>query len=521
VHVVADISPGPRDGQALMSDLWTAALRRIARTIGQKSFRDWFEPTELHSLDRDEVRVAVPNVLIKEWLERNFRDVVEEVLVELAAESPEPNAIPRKVRFLAPHEAETLAPAARPSQGSALPAPLPDGPLAAPPPPRPTLVPPPEPRTRPLRPARSGRSAPPPPASVPEELAGAPSLPPREIQVHAGLDPRYTFDNFIVGSCNQFAHAAARAVADAPGRSYNPLFLYGGVGLGKTHLMHAIGHAALADRPNTRIAYVSAERFMCEMVNAIRWKRTHEFREKFRSTDLLLVDDVQFLEGKEATQEEFFHTFRTLYETGKQIVLSSDCPPRELKTLEERLRSRFESGLSADMQSPDLETKLAILRRKTDSEGGQLSDDVALYIANKVRSNVRELEGCLTRLLALSSLRHRTPDVELAREATRDIFPDDDKPVTVEVIQRFVADYYNVKVSDLKARNNSRTVAFPRQVAMYLCKKMTTSSFPDIGKKFGGKHHSTVIHSVNKISAEAARSDELHRLLNRFMESIH
>jgi chromosomal replication initiator protein len=493
-----------------MNDLWTAALKRISRTIGQKSYRDWFEPTELHSLDRDEVRVAVPNVLVKEWLERNFRDVIEEVLVDLSSEAAEPAAIPRRVRFLAPHEVEALEQPASP---------------------RPTLVPSSETtsapsRLRPLRsgtPARRTRAA---AAAAADRVAetveeASVASPPREIQVPAGLDPRYTFENFIVGSCNQFAHAAARAVADAPGRSYNPLFLYGGVGLGKTHLMHAIGHAVRADRPSTRMAYVSAERFMCEMVNAIRWKRTHEFRDKFRTIDMLLVDDVQFLEGKEATQEEFFHTFRALYESGKQIVLTSDCPPRELATLEERLRSRFESGLSADMQSPDLETKLAILRRKTESEGGTLADDVALYIANKVRSNVRELEGCLTRLLALSSLRQRVPDIDLAREATRDIFPDDDKPVTVENIQRFVADYYNVKVADLKARNNSRVVAFPRQVAMYLCKKMTTSSFPDIGKKFGGKHHSTVIHSVNKISAEAARSDDFHRLLNRFMESIH
>jgi chromosomal replication initiator protein len=293
------------------------------------------------------------------------------------------------------------------------------------------------------------------------------------------------------------------------------------VGLGKTHLMHAIGHAIMAERPSTRMAYVSAERFMCEMVNAIRWKRTPEFRDRFRNIDMLLVDDVQFLEGKEATQEEFFHTFRTLYEEGKQIVLSSDCPPRELATLEDRLRSRFECGLIADMQVPDLETKLAILRRKAEAESLPLTDDVALYIASKVRSNVRELEGCLTRLMALASLKQRRPDIDLAREATRDLFPGDDKPVTVEAIQRFVADYYDVKVADLKARDNSRSVAFPRQVAMFLCKKMTTASFPDIGKKFGGKHHSTVIHSVNKIQEQAAQSEEFNSLLARFMESIH
>ncbi len=487
-----------------MSDLWSAASQRIARTIGPKSYRDWFEPAEFHSADADEMRVAVPNILVREWLERNFKAVVEDVLLELATESPEPARVPRRVRFLTPDEAQ------------ALPRPV-AGPRAVPTEPSPA-------KGRPHSPRRIPRATIPEPmlsASEPGDGFDFPAVPPREIQVHAGLDERYTFENFIVGSCNQFAHAAARAVADSPGRSYNPLFLYGGVGLGKTHLMHAIGHAVTTERPRARLAYVSAERFMCEMVNAIRWKRTHEFREKFRSTDILLVDDVQFLEGKEATQEEFFHTFRTLYEQGKQIVLSSDCPPRELATLEERLRSRFESGLIADMQSPDLETKLAILRRKAEADGGTLRDDVALYIAGNVRSNVRELEGCLTRLMALASIRQREPDLDLAREAMRDLLPASDKPVTVEAIQRAVAEFYNVKVADLKARNNARVVSFPRQVAMYLCKKMTTSSFPDIGKRFGGKHHSTVIHSVNKISAEAARSEELHQILNRFMESIH
>jgi chromosomal replication initiator protein len=476
-----------------MTDLWSAALKRIARVIGAKSYRDWFEPTQLHSFDANEMRILVPNLLVREWLERNFLAVAEEALAEVAEEQGSPT--PRHVRFVVAGEAGEPAVPATPSRSARA---------------KRVLMP----RLRPvpdLEP-RAERDV------EPDEL---PPAPPREIQVHAGLDPRYTFDNFIVGSCNQFAHAAARAVADNPGRSYNPLFLYGGVGLGKTHLMHAIGHEMQGRRQGVRIAYVSAERFMCEMINAIRWKRTPDFRDKFRSIDLLLVDDIQFLEGKEATQEEFFHTFRALYEQRKQIVLSSDRPPRELATLEERLRSRFESGLITDMQVPDLETKLAILRRKAEAEGLLLPDDVALFLANRVRSNVRELEGCLTRLLALASLRQRVPDLELAKEATREIFPEDSKPVTVETIQRVVADFYNLKIADLKATNKSRVVAFPRQVAMYLCKKMTTASFPDIGKKFGGKHHSTVIHSVNKISSQAAQSEEFHHLLNRLMDSIH
>jgi chromosomal replication initiator protein len=435
-------------------------------------------------------------------MDKNFRAVVEEILGEIAAESSVPSEVPRTVQFVTRSEALAVAENAvdEPGDGES------DTRSAAP---RPTVE-----RTKPPRPARRQPAR---PTAVPTD-ATLPSA--RDFASHPVLDPRYTFDNFVVGSCNQFAHAAARAVADGPGRSYNPLYLYGGVGLGKTHLMQAIGHALRGGDAHLRVAYVSAERFMCEMVNAIRYKRTPEFRDKFRSTDVLLVDDIQFLEGKEATQEEFFHTFRSLYEEGKQVVLSSDCPPRELATLEERLRSRFESGLIADMQVPDLETKLAILRRKADACSANLPDEVTLFIASKVRSNVRELEGCLTRLLALAALRKTQADIELAKEATRDLFPGEDQPVSMEAIQRFVADHYRVKVSDLKARNNARVVAFPRQVAMYLCKKMTRSSFPDIGKKFGGKHHSTVIHSVNKIARQAAQSDDFNHLLNRFIQEI-
>ena len=484
-----------------MSDLWRLALKRISRQIGPRAYRDWFAPTAYLSSSQDELLVRVPNALAQEWLNRNFRDVVEDVLEEIAAENPKLSPVPTRVRFVP--ESEVSDAPAHPVTAQPLRLAASRNSPAAPTPRR-----------------NNGHRLSAAESAVLAEQVGVPARP-EPAQQHPGLDPRYTFDNFVVGSCNQFAHAAARAVADNPGRSYNPLYLYGGVGLGKTHLMHAIGHAILTERPSLRMAYVSAERFMCEMVNAIRWKRTPEFRDRFRNIDMLLVDDVQFLEGKEATQEEFFHTFRSLYEEGKQIVLSSDCPPRELATLEDRLRSRFECGLIADMQVPDLETKLAILRRKAEAESLPLTDDVALYIASKVRSNVRELEGCLTRLMALASLKQRRPDIDLAREATRDLFPDDDKPVTVEAIQRFVADYYDVKVADLKARDNSRSVAFPRQVAMFLCKKMTTSSFPDIGKRFGGKHHSTVIHSVNKIKEQAAQSEEFNSLLARFMESIH
>jgi chromosomal replication initiator protein len=355
-----------------MGDLWASVLKRVSRRVGPKSFRDWFEPTRFRALDGNAVLVEVPNALFQEWMERNYSTLIEEVLVELREEHP--NA-PEQVRFS-----------------------LPDGPA---------------------------QSASPPAARSMEATDPGTNGASRS----SALDQRYIFDNFVVGGCNQFAHAAARAVAESPGRTYNPLFLYGGVGLGKTHLMQAIGHSMLKREPGLQMEYVSAERFMCDMINAIRWKRQPEFRDRFRTIDVLLVDDVQFLEGKEATQEEFFHTFRTLYEEGKQIVLSSDRPPRELATLEERLRSRFECGLIADMQAPDLETKLAILNRKAETDGFELDDDVALFVASKVRSNVRELEGCLNRIMALASLRGRKPEVELAREATRGIFPEDTKQV--------------------------------------------------------------------------------------------
>lgn len=463
------------------SDLWSAVLARVSRRIGPRSYRDWFEPTRLLAADAGALRVEVPNLLFKEWLERNFLGLVREVVDELVKERDLPAVPEVSFEVAGAERAAVPRPSARlqgdPRQGK--------------------------------RPDTTGRLF-----SEADLAMGAGREPASQ------LNARYTFANFIVGSCNQFAHAAARAVADAPGASYNPLYLYGGVGLGKTHLMQAIGNALRAGHPDLRVLYASAERFMCEMVDAIRWKRQPEFRDRFRNIDVLIVDDVQFLEGKEATQEEFFHTFHSLYEDGKQIILSSDCPPKELATLEERLRSRFESGLIADLQAPDLETKLAILRRKAESLGLALPDDVALDVAKRVRSNVRELEGCLTRIMALASLRSSEPTVELAREATRDILPEESRPVSVEAIQQLVADYYKVRVADLKARNNARAVAFPRQVAMYLCKKMTRSSFPDIGRRFGGKHHSTVIHSVRKIAAEARQSEDFDKLLHSFMDTL-
>jgi chromosomal replication initiator protein len=342
----------------------------------------------------------------------------------------------------------------------------------------------------------------------------------REGTATATLNPKYTFESFVVGSSNQFAHAAARAVAEIPSKSYNPLFLYGGVGLGKTHLMHAIGHYIQARSRHLKLLYISTDRFINEMINAIRFDRLPSFREKFRSIDVLLVDDIQFIAGKDRTQEEFFHIFNALHDTQKQIVISSDCPPRQIPTLEERLHSRFEWGLIADIQAPDLETKVAILRKKAEAERVEMSENVALFIASKVKTNIRELEGSLIRLIAYASLTGRDIDLPLTQEVLKDLLHSEEKPITIEMIQKFVADHYSVKLSELKAKNNSKAVAVPRQIAMYLTKTLTGASLPEIGKYFGGKHHSTVIHSVRKIDLMRKRDPDFDRLIHSFVQAF-
>jgi chromosomal replication initiator protein len=339
--------------------------------------------------------------------------------------------------------------------------------------------------------------------------------------IESSLNQKYTFEKFVVGTSNQFAHAAAKAVAEAPGKAYNPLFLYGGVGLGKTHLMHAVGHAIKQQNRHLRVAYITSEKFMNELINAIRYDKTQTFRDKYRSIDVLLMDDVQFIAGKERTQEEFFHTFNTLHNDQKQIVISSDCPPREIPTLEERLHSRFEWGLIADIEPPDLETKVAILKRKADLDGIELPDEIAIFIASKIKSNVRELEGSLVRLVAISSLRGIPISRMLAQEALKNII-DAERPegLTMERIAKVVASHYKLTVDEMKSKNNSRAVAMPRQVAMYLCKRLTKHSFPEIGKEFGGKHHTTVMHSVDKIDGLAKEDRNFHKTVNDLIDSL-
>jgi chromosomal replication initiator protein len=347
--------------------------------------------------------------------------------------------------------------------------------------------------------------------------AAVPAAPEREV---SSLNPKYTFDSFVVGSSNQFAHAASRAVAEIPSKSYNPLFIYGGVGLGKTHLMHAIGHYIQARQKRLVLVYMSADRFINEMINAIRFDRLPSFRQKYRSNDVLLVDDIQFIAGKDRTQEEFFHIFNALHDAQKQIVISSDCPPRQIPTLEERLHSRFEWGLIADIQPPDIETKVAILRKKAEAERVEIPENVSLFIASKVRTNIRELEGSLIRLIAYASLTGRDIDLALAQETLKDLLHTEEKPITIEMIQKFVADHFNVKLTELKAKNNAKSVAEPRQIAMYLTKTLTKASLPEIGKEFGGKHHSTVIHSVRKIDGLRKRDPEFDRLINSFVQAF-
>jgi chromosomal replication initiator protein len=339
--------------------------------------------------------------------------------------------------------------------------------------------------------------------------------------IENSLNPKYTFDKFVVGACNQFAHAASLGAAESPGKTYNPLFIYGGVGLGKTHLMHAIGHSIKERNRHLRVAYITSEKFMNELINAIRYDKTQTFREKYRSIDVLLMDDVQFMAGKERTQEEFFHTFNALHNDQKQIVISSDCPPREIPTLEERLHSRFEWGLIADIEPPDLETKVAILKRKADLDGVSLPDDIAFFIASKVRSNIRELEGSLVRLVAISSLRGVPISKMLAQDAMRNVI-DNEQPegITMDRIARTVAAHYKLSMEELKSKNNSRQIAVPRQVAMYLCKRLTKHSFPEIGREYGGKHHTTVMHSVEKIDALVKDDRNFHRVISELIDTL-
>ncbi|MFN7974093.1 MAG: chromosomal replication initiator protein DnaA [Acidobacteriota bacterium] len=440
-----------------MADLWGQILERLKLRINAQNFATWFRPTSFHSQDGDTLNVSVPNRHFKEWILEGFGTELAEVIEEMAS-SGNDEMRSLSLNFVPPSEAPSAS----------------------------------------------------------KEAVTLPSFG----RDRLNLNPRYTFESFVVGSSNQFANAAARAVSESPSKAYNPLFLYGGVGLGKTHLMHAIGHRILKSGTSLRLTYISAERFMNELIHAIRSQRLMDFRSHYRQSDVLLMDDIQFLQGKERTQEEFFHTFNEIHESGRQIVVSSDRPPAEIPTIEERLRSRFEWGLIADIQPPELETKIAILEKKAEVEAVHLPQDVALFIASRVKSNIRELEGSLIRVMAYASLTSRSITLELASECLTDLLAEDDRPITIGRIQKLVAEYYDLKIPEIRSRSNHKSVAFPRQVAMWLSKKMTKASFPEIGREFGGKHHTTVIHSVNKIEKLRQSDPELNRLLNSLSASL-
>lgn len=335
------------------------------------------------------------------------------------------------------------------------------------------------------------------------------------LDIESNINSKYTFETFVVGKSNNFAHAAALAVAEAPGSAYNPLFLYGGVGLGKTHLMHSIAHYILSQKPFAKIVYVSAEKFVNELVNSIRNEKNIEFRNKYRNIDVLLIDDIQFIAEKVGTQEEFFHTFNTLHESGKQIIISSDRPPKEIKPLEDRLRSRFEWGLIADIQPPDYETRLAILWKKAETENMDVPDDVMEFIAKSIDSNIRELEGALTRVSAYAKLTNQKVSLEFATNTLKDFLSKDGKKViNVELIQQIVASYYNIKTEEIKSKKRTQEITYPRQIAMYLCRNLTDLSLPKIGEAFGGRDHTTILHGYEKIAKDLKKDDALNKIIH-------
>ncbi len=434
--------------------VWDRALAEVSERVPKQVFETWFAPLHLQSIDDSGAKIAVPNRFFADWLTQHYRDLLAEAL------SGANGGETVDVAFVVDRKAE-----ARPDEGA---------PLVA------------------------GRS------QTANRLR-------RGIQ----LNPKYTFKSFVVGAGNQFAHAASMAVAEQPAKAYNPLFIYGGVGLGKTHLLNAIGNH-VADHTDLRIAYVTTEQFTNEVINSIRYDKMIDLRKRYRNIDMLMIDDIQFLAGKERTQEEFFHTFNALYEARKQIVLSSDRFPKDMPDIEERLRSRFEWGLIADLQPPDVETRIAILRKKSEDEGIVLPEDVIHFLATTMKSNIRELEGSLVRLGAYSSLTGQAITLEMAKNVLRDLIGDKKKIIVLDDIQEAVSARFHVKISDLKSRRRSKTLVHPRQIAMYLCRELTDASFPEIGRHFGGKDHTTIIHACKQI----AKARETDSVLNATLESL-
>ncbi|HEY1500561.1 MAG TPA: chromosomal replication initiator protein DnaA, partial [Acidobacteriaceae bacterium] len=465
---------------ATVLNQWVRILGALEKKINRQSFETWLKPTRFSHIDGRTLHVRIPSAAFQHVGDR-YGDHINEAIENLGFELD-------TVVFEIPPQ-EPAAPRVREDGGFA--------PQSA----------------HNANINRNGRQAPPPVAPGPEQARF-------DWNTAAQLNPRYQFDGFVIGSGNQFAHAAAQAVAERPAKAYNPLFLYGGVGMGKTHLMHAIGHLVKGRLAHAAVSYISGEKFTNEMINSVRYDRMTTFRDKFRTVDVLLIDDIQFLAGKERTQEEFFHTFNTLHETSKQIVIASDRSPKELVDFEDRLRSRFEWGLVVDIQPPDLETKVAILQKKAESERMVLPMEVALFIAGNVRTNVRELEGALNRLIAWSSMQGAEITLPNAQHCLKHIIDTQVRKVTIEAIQRAVAESFGMRVAEIKQKNNSRQIVVPRQIAMYLAKQLTEASLPEIGRQFGGKHHTTVMHSIAKIDEQRRHDKDLNRTVAKLMETL-
>lgn len=438
------------------SELWTEALRRIEGQLNKPTLESFLKVMRPVGLQGDTFVFAVPNRFAKDWVEQRLLAMIRGALRA---------AVGRNIEV------------------------------------RVTVA-----------------ELPPPPAAP---QAPSPPLAPARAMEGLHLSPKYTFETFVVGAGNRFAHAAAMAVAEAPARAYNPLFIYGGVGLGKTHLLQAIGHRVLFGAGVARVAYVSSEKFTNELINSIRDDKTLNFRQRYRNVDVLLIDDIQFLAGKERTQEEFFHTFNTLHEASHQIIITSDRPPKEIPTLEDRLRSRFEWGLIADIQPPDLETRIAILRKKAESEGISVPDEVAEFIAQRITTNIRELEGALVRVVAYASLTRSPISVELASDVLRDLLPPTRaRVVTIQAIQSALAEFFGIRVEEMRAKRRTKGVAFPRQVAMYVAREITDASLPRIGEEFGGRDHTTVMHACHRVREALRRDAHLAASLKRLMEDL-
>lgn len=447
-----------------LDDVWNRTLDILENELSRPSFETWLKSTQLLNFDGSEMIIAVPNVFAKDWIETRYYNLIKDTLQLI---------VDREVtlKFVMPSTKEYEI-YSRKKQGK-------HGVLSHP------------------------------------HSTGDPTT------NHPHLNAKYTFDTFVIGNSNRFAHAASLAVAETPAKTYNPLFIYGGVGLGKTHLMHAIGHHVISHYAHMKVMYVTSEKFTNELINAIQEGKTEEFRNKYRTIDVLLIDDIQFLANKERTQEEFFHTFNALHEANKQIVISSDRPPKEIPTLEDRLRSRFEWGLITDIQPPDLETRIAILRKKAQTEKLDLPDDALIYIANKIQSNIRELEGALIKVAAYASITKKEVNIDVVEEALKDLVPAAKPPViTAQRIQEKVADYFNLRVDDFKSKKRTRNIAYPRQIAMFLTRELTELSLPRIGEEFGGRDHTTVIHACEKIAKDLESDASLRQMIQELTKII-